>query len=220
MRIVFIGAGEIAVDTARALIDNKHEVVIIEKEQNRIEQLSDELDCSFLHGDGGRPAILREADPKRTDILFCLSDSDQANIIASLVARSMGFSQVVTSIQDADFEGICRELSLERTIVPGRTISRHLVDIVRGVDTLELSTILKDEARLFTFVARKEDAKPISDLALPEDSRVICYYRNGQFAFAEDRSALDEGDEVVILTRSDRLPDLRERWQPKQTENS
>lgn len=219
MRIVFVGAGEIAVDTARNLIQKGNEVVIIEQDRDKIERLSDELDCGFLHGDGGRPAILREADPARTDLLFCLTNSDQANIIASLVARSMGFSQVVTSIQDADFEGICHELGLEKTIVPGRTISRHLVDMARGVDTLELSTILKDDARLFTFVARKEDAKPLSELGLPEDSRVICYYRKGRFSFAEHDIRLREGDEVVILTRSDRLADLRERWQPKETED-
>lgn len=206
-------------DTARNLIQKGNEVVIIEQDRDKIERLSEELDCGFLHGDGGRPAILREADPERTDLLFCLTNSDQANIIASLVARSMGFSQVVTSIQDADFEGICRELGLEKTIVPGRTISRHLVDMARGVDTLELSTILKDDARLFTFVVQKEDAKPISELGLSEDSRVICYYRKGHFSFAEDDTRLREGDEVVILTRSDRLADLRERWQPKETDN-
>jgi len=219
MRIVFIGAGEITVDTARALIQQNHEVVIIENNRDKIDRLSDELDCGFLHGDGGRPAMLEEADPERTDVLFCLSDSDQANIIASLVARSIGFRRVVTSIQDADFEGICRELGLEKTIVPGRTISRHLVDMVRGVDTLELSTILKDEARLFTFVAGKEDAKQISELGLSEDSRVICFYRKDQFSFAEEGTRLREGDEVVILTKSDRLAKLRERWQPKQNDD-
>lgn len=94
----------------------------------RIEDLSDRLDCSFLNGDGSTPAILREVGPEQTDVLFCLTDSDQANLISGLVGRSLGFRRVILSIQDSEFEGICRELGLvEDTILPSRTISRYLL---------------------------------------------------------------------------------------------
>jgi trk system potassium uptake protein TrkA len=165
MRIVFVGAGELSVNTARLLVERGHEVVIIEADRDRIEELSEELDCSFLRGDGSRPHILREADPKHTDLLFCLTDNDQNNIIASLVGRTLGFSRMVTRIQDPDFETICLELGLEDTIIPARTISRYLADIASGVDILELSTVLKGEARFYYFKVRKEHAGKISDLA-------------------------------------------------------
>jgi len=167
MRIAFVGAGEVTVKTAEYLIERGNEVVIIERDKKRIDELSEGLDCSFLHGDGSKPAILREVNPKETDVLFCLTDDDQDNLIASLVGRSLGFKRVITSIQDPEFEGICRELGLENTIVPSRTISRYLADMVMGLDILELSTIIKDEARFFTFVAGKGDAGTVGDLKLP-----------------------------------------------------
>ena len=216
MRIVFIGAGEITVMTARSLIGEGHEVVIIEGDRERIEELSDDLDCSFLHGDGSKPAILREVDPGETDILFCLSDSDEANMIASLVGRSMGFNRVVTSIRDPELEGICSELGLTDTIIPGRTISRYLVDLVRGVDILELSTVIKNEARFFTFTAGRDDALKVSELELPENTRVICFYREDDFHLADKDTKLREKDEVVMLTTSEQLKTLQERWTPKQ----
>ena len=215
MRIAFVGAGEVTVMTAKALIKQKHEVIIIESNREKIEQLSEELDCSFLHGDGGKPAILLEAGPEQTDMLFCLSDNDQANLIASLVGRSLGFSRVVTSIEDPDFENICRELGLKETIVPARTTSRHLLNMVRGLDAVELSTVLKDEARFFTFIAEKQDAKTVAELELPEGSRVMCFYRNGKFNFANKETDLRQGDEVIVLTHSKNLPSLKERWSPK-----
>ncbi|MGE0825612.1 MAG: TrkA family potassium uptake protein [Candidatus Binatia bacterium] len=214
MRIVFVGAGELAVRTAKSLIKDGHEVVIIERDREKITELSEELDCSFLHGDGGKPAILREAGPEQTDILFCLSDNDQANIIASLVARSLGFRRVVTRIHDSEFEGICHELGLEETIIPGRTISRYLEDMVRGLHTIELGTILKNNARFFSFTVESQDAKAVAEIDFPEDTRVVCYYRGEQFYFADPETKLREGDEVILLTHSKHLPVLQERWEP------
>jgi trk system potassium uptake protein TrkA len=51
------------------------------------------------------PNILREVNPEQTDFLFCLTDSDQANVIASLVGRSLGFKRVVTSIRRSAIRG-------------------------------------------------------------------------------------------------------------------
>ncbi len=219
MRIAFVGAGEVTVMTAQTLIQQKHEVIIIESDREKIDRLSEELDCSFLHGDGGKPAILLEVGPEQTDMLFCLADNDQANLIASLVGRSMGFTRVVTSIEDPDLEEICRELGLEETIVPARTSSRHLLNMVRGLDSVELSTVLKNEARFFTFVVEKEDTKTVEELELPEESRVICYYREDQFHFADDDTPLKADDEVIILTHSKHLQELKDRWAPKEAKD-
>jgi trk system potassium uptake protein TrkA len=143
MRTVFIGAGEVSIETAKALVKKGHEVIIIETDKAKIDELSEEMDCSFLQGDGSRPDILREVNPEQTDFLFCLTDSDQANVIASLVGRSLGFKRVVTSIRDEQFEVICHELGLKDTIIPSRTISRYLEDMVGGSKNVELSTVLK-----------------------------------------------------------------------------
>jgi trk system potassium uptake protein TrkA len=100
MRFVFIGSGSLAVLTGRMLAERGHEVILIEQDLAIIDALREELDVGFLHGDGTRPAILREAGPEATDLLFCVTRDDQANIIASLVARSLGYARVVTKIED------------------------------------------------------------------------------------------------------------------------
>jgi trk/ktr system potassium uptake protein len=216
VRVVIVGAGEVSVATARQLVEKGFEVVVVETDRARIDEISEDLDCSFLHGDGSRPDVLREVDPEGTDVLLCLTDSDQVNVIAGLVGRSLGFRRVVTSITDPQFEGICGELGLDDTIVPSRTISRYLVDSVRGGGIVEISTVIKDEARFFSFAATERDAGPVADLDLPEGARVICYYRKEKFALADPETKLHRDDEVVILTHSRNLEALRRRWRPKE----
>lgn len=216
MRIVFTGAGPSTVMAARSLIERGHEVIIVELDEEKIERLSDELDCSFLHGDAGKPKILRQVDPKNCDFLFCLTNSDQANIITALLGRSMGFKRVVTSIEDAELESLCKELGLEDIIIPVRTMSQYLDNMVRGLHNIELSTLLKGDARFFTITAGKKEAVSTKELELPEDTRIVYYYRNDEFHLADKDTRYKKGDEIVILTRSEHLSELRERWEPKQ----
>jgi trk system potassium uptake protein TrkA len=220
MRVAFVGAGEMSLRTAELLIARGHEVIIIETSRDKIDEITDDFDCSFLHGDGSKPAIFREVGPEQTDALFCLTDNDQANLIASLVGRSLGFKRVITRIQDPEFEVICRELGLQDTILPSRTIGRYLADMLEGVDILELSTVIRGEARFYTFTAREEDAGAVADLDLPEKAKVVCFYREGRFSLADDQTKLRENDEVIILTHSENLPSLKERWEPRQEEPS
>jgi trk system potassium uptake protein TrkA len=216
MRIAFIGASRLTMLTAKYLSEHGHEIVIIEEDRARIDSVSGQLDCSFLNGDGANPDLLRELAPEQTDILFCLTDDDKDNLVASLVARSLKFKRIITSIHDPQFEPICRELGLEHTIVPERTVSRYLADMVRGLDVIELSTMIRDDARMFSFTAGDADAVAVEALELPEGARVICYYRDNKFALADPDTKLRSGDEVVILTHTSNIEALRERWQPHQ----
>jgi trk system potassium uptake protein len=215
MRAVFIGASQLAIATTRYLLQRNHEVVIIEREKEVIDTLTPELDCGYLHGDGSRPAVLKESDPAHTSCLYCLTGSDHANIIASLVGRSLGFKRVVTKIEDPELEHICIELGLEDIIVPSRTIARHLTEIFDGMDPLEISAKIKGDARIFSFVLRKEEESPVSELGLPKETRIICVYRDNSLLLPELETRLKAEDEIILITRLEHLPELVERWHGK-----
>lgn len=212
MRAVFIGASSLSIMTVRLLLRRGHEVVVVEQDKDLASTLPDELDCGVLHGDGTKPAILRETNPEQTEFLFCLTGNDQTNIIASLVGRTLGFKRVVTKIVDPEFEHICTELGLEDTIIPSRTIGRYLADMFEGHDMLELSAMIRDEARIFSFIAKEEDEGAISGLKLPAGSRVICLYRDDKFIVPDDESGIKTADEVVIITHQKNLKELKENW--------
>ena len=212
MRIVFVGASEVAIKTAQFLRDHDHEVVVVESDRAKIEAVSDRVDCSFLHGDGSRPDVLREAGPAQTDVLFCLTGNDQTNIIASLVGRSLGFARVVTSIRDYEFETICTELGLADIIIPSSTISRYLADMVTGSSVPEVSTLLRGEARFFSFIVRPDQEVKVKELALPPRALIMCYYREEEFRLPDGETRLRAGDEVMVLTYQQYLEEMRQRF--------
>ena len=211
MKAIFVGASPIALMTARSILKRNHEVIIIEKDKQKIDELSNILDCGFLLGDGSKPSLLRETNPEKMDVLYCLTDNDQTNIIASLVGRSLGFAKVVTQIEDPSYEHVCIELGLDATIVPSRTIGRHLADLFEGRDPLELSTMFRYDASTFSFVAKEEHVGAISDLVLPKPSRIMCIYRNEQLIIPEENEQIELCDEVIIITHRKNLEALHEQ---------
>jgi trk system potassium uptake protein TrkA len=213
VRFVFIGSGILAMLTARLLVERGHEVVIIERRLEAIELLRDEIDVGLIHGDGTRPPILREADPETTDLLFCLTNDDQSNIITSLVARSLGYRRVVTKIEDPDLEHICSELGLAGSLVPIHKIGRYLADMAEGQSIISISDMLRGDTRIFSLKIDATLVMPLGALQIPDGAKAICVYRQGdELHFAEPELELEVGDEVLLLTRARDLKTLQQRF--------
>jgi trk system potassium uptake protein TrkA len=210
MRVAIIGATPLAVQSAQLLVQRRHDVILVDRDKERLEQLGDELDCGFVHGDGSKPAILKELAPETIDILLCLTNDDQDNILAALVGRSLGFTRVVPKITDPEYQHICAELGLEDTIVPDATVARLLADLTEGRDILELSTMIRGGVRFFIFVAAED--RRVEEMDLPSNTRPILIYRDDEPMLPEPDTRLKDGDEIVLLTHADELSSLRERF--------
>jgi trk system potassium uptake protein TrkA len=127
MRVVLIGASGLAMATVGEMLEAGHEVVVVDKDKEVIEELDEQFDCSFYCGDGAKPSVLEDVGPGNTDLLLCLSDDDTSNVLAAVVAKSMDFSRVVLRLEDTDLLSICDQLGLENVIVPDRRVARELL---------------------------------------------------------------------------------------------
>ncbi|EXJ14804.1 potassium channel family protein [Imhoffiella purpurea] len=212
MRTVFVGTSSLSLSTAELLLEEGHQVVIIERDRDRIEMLADRLDAGFIHGDGTSPDVLKDAEPENTDMLFCLLDSDQANILAGLIGRSLGFARIVPRVNDPQFQRICVELGLDESVMPNRAVASHLKDLLAGERSLELSSVIRGEGAVFSAIAGEQDAGPIEDLPLPDRARIVCLYRDETFMLPEPDMRLEEGDELILIAHESALDGLQERW--------
>lgn len=213
MRIVLVGGSPLVIHCAQRLINDKHDVIIIEEEADVIEELSEKLDCSFIEGNATLPLILKETDPKTIDALLCLTKNDSVNIVVGLVGRSLEFKNVMIGIQDPDLEHVCNELGLSNTIVPIKKVSHDLVNAIYDQDAQAFENLVKGEASLFAFDARPEDAGPLGKLNLPAGAMAVWFYRGDQFHLAKTDTLLKEGDYVVVATVRSELKGLRKQFQ-------
>jgi trk system potassium uptake protein TrkA len=212
MRVVFIGTDPLAVMTAEILLEKGHDVVIIEPDEARIDELEGRLDCGFIQAEGSHPTVLREVSPKNTDILFCLDSNDRDNVLASLVAKALGFKRIFTKIDDPDFKHICIELDLENVIIPDREAAKALVDTVLGQTQADMATALSGDIRFYPFVVQAGFPPTIGELELPPQTMAIAVTQNGQSTVVTTDTRLYAGDEVVLVTHEDQMATLKERF--------
>ena len=89
MKIIIIGAGEVGFNIAQRLSEENHDVVVIDKDQNKINHLQTVIDVQAIVGSGTSPSLLQEAGIKESDIIVAATDSDEANLIACFYAQHL-----------------------------------------------------------------------------------------------------------------------------------
>ena len=88
MRIIIVGAGRTGTQLARHLIREKHDISLIESNEERARHASNRLDCLVLHDEGNSLAALEEAGIAKAEALVCVTDSDEVNMIICGLAAS------------------------------------------------------------------------------------------------------------------------------------
>ena len=86
MKIIIVGAGEVGYHIAsRMAVENK-EVVVIDRDPDAIKRLQDNVDVEAINGSGSSPVVLKAAGLKEAEILLAVTDSDESNLVACLMA--------------------------------------------------------------------------------------------------------------------------------------
>ena len=89
MKIIIVGAGEVGFHIASRLALENKDVVVIDKSATSIQRVADHLDVQTIEGSGSSPVILEQAGLKEAEILLAVTDSDETNLVACLMADTI-----------------------------------------------------------------------------------------------------------------------------------
>ena len=101
---------------------------LIERNREQIDELAEMLDCGMIHGGGTLPHVLQETYGDGSDGFMALTNTDNVNILAAAVARSIGYPRVITQLARLELLPINDQSGFGETITPHKTVARSLVD--------------------------------------------------------------------------------------------
>ncbi len=105
MKVVIVGAGEVGFHIASRLARENKDVVVIDIDPEAIRRVSDSIDVQVITGSGSSPVVLAEAGIEEAEILLAVTNSDDTNLAACLVADTISQSvKKLARIRDPDFE--------------------------------------------------------------------------------------------------------------------
>jgi len=98
MRILIIGAGNAGRHLAGKLCDMSHEVVVVDRDQERLALLEAQLDILTVRGSGSSPDVLERAELAKANLLIAVTNSDEVNLLACICAHEAGVPNTVARI--------------------------------------------------------------------------------------------------------------------------
>jgi len=133
MRIFIVGAGEVGIHIASALVLEGHDLVIIERDPKKVANLQSSMDLLAIHGDGCNPLLLKKHGIASADLLFAVSNNDAVNILASITARGMGVKQAVVRIgnQEMGKNPLVRKDDGIVPLYPERLVAEEIVGLTK-----------------------------------------------------------------------------------------
>ena len=105
MYIIILGAGEVGFHVANRLSVENKDVVVIDTNPNAIRRACESIDVQVIHGSGSSPKVLEQAGIREAEIILAVTDSDETNLIACLVANLISpTTKKLARIRNADFD--------------------------------------------------------------------------------------------------------------------
>jgi len=207
-KVIIIGAGNIGLHVAQELEREGRNVRVkmIEANKERAESAADQLDRTVvLHGDGLEHGLLREAGIHDCETVVCLTNDDEVNILASVIAKRLGGERTVALINNNTFGQLTKSLGIDSYIDPrATTVSKILRHVrrgrIRGVYSVHngAAEIIEAEALETSPLV----GKPLRDVRLPDGIIIGSIVRDDRVIQPHGDFTIETNDRVVIFAHA------------------
>ncbi|MEX2237948.1 MAG: TrkA family potassium uptake protein [Dehalococcoidia bacterium] len=215
MFIVIVGGGKVGYYLSRELIEGGHEVLVIDKDVARVQQLTDELGQDVaVRGDGCEVATLMQAGMDRADMVLAVTGDDEDNLVVCQVAnRRFNVPRTVARINNPKNEDIFRKLGIATTV---SATSAILAQIEQELPSHALIPLMKLRGGGFEIVEVKIPAgaavvgQRLRDIMLPQQSLIsLIIDTEGVPRVPNSDSVIEAEDEVIAVTKMESEGQLR-----------
>jgi len=212
MYIIIVGGGRVGYYLARALLNEGHEVLIIEKNSRFCDVINEEMGSVCIHGDGCEAATLAEVGTGRADMLVAVTGDDEDNLVACQVAKhKFNVPRTIARIRNPQNEAIFKKLGIDVTVSATNII---LEAIEKEVPTHPLTHLLTRSDKGLEIVEvrippdSKTIGKTVKEVSLPEGTKLaLIIHRDRKPIIPNPNTIIREGDQLIALT----TPELEEK---------
>ena len=219
-RVVIAGGGNIGVRLALAL-EQTNQVKIIERDPRRARQISEQLNKAIvLVGDAADEELLLEENIDNVDVFCALTNSEEANILSSMLAKRLGSHKVMALINRASYVDLVEAGSIDIAISPQQVTIGSLLAHVRRGDVAKVHSLRRGAAEAIEAIAHGKEGeskvvgRKIEDIDLPKGAAIVTLVRNEQVIIAHHDTVIETDDHVILfLTDRRKIENLEKLFQ-------
>jgi trk system potassium uptake protein TrkA len=207
VRIVIVGAGKVGMFIAGDLVENGHEVVVVERDAQQVERrraVEGLQDVEWVVADACEVDDLAHAGLERADVVLAVTGDDEDNLVTSLLAKQeFGVPRVIARVNHPANEWMFTEMwGVDIAVSAPHLLSALVEEAVTVGSMVRLLQVAGGRARLIEVTLTADSpimGRSIVDAGFPRGSSVVAIVRAGDVVVPRGDTSFHLGDEVLVL---------------------
>ncbi len=217
MKIIIVGCGKIGQTLTDVLAEEGHELVIVDEDPEVLGETESRNDVLCVEGNGANVSVLEKAGVPKGDLLIAVTDADETNILACMVARRLGCKRTIARTRNPEYSRtvtLLRDtLGLSMTVNPERKAAAEITRILRYPSFLKRDSFAKGRAEIVELpvtAGSRLDGETLMHInGLLKDHVLVCAVARGDEVFIPGGSfQLKAGDHIYVTAPTQTLLNL------------
>ena len=207
-----IGGGNVGYMLAKSLEDMKIKTKIIEKNYERCEFLSQELDKTLvINGDGTNLKLLDEEEIGSCDVAIAVTNNDERNLLCSLLVKQLGVKRVIARVSKVLNIPLFEKVGIDVAVSPKTSAINEVRNDIDETNVDILATVEQGEAEVLEILVHGEfNDKKIMDLRFPAPAIVGIIQRRANVIIPKGDTVLKTHDILIIFTKAEHVDEVKE----------
>ena len=228
MKIIIIGTGKVGFSLAEQLLNEKHDITIVDTQDSALRRATDALDIMSVKGNGVSTDTLREAGAEDADLLVAATNSDEVNMVCCLTAKHLGAKYTIARIRNPEYNStlaeLRKDLKIDMVINPERATALEISRLLRFPSAANIESFCRGRVELMGFRLQEGDFlvnQPLHALSaqVKQLSLLVCAVdRDGEVTIPNGSFVPQVGDKLYLVGQPDSLDQffrLLGRYSPK-----
>ncbi len=199
MKVIVVGGGKVGTALCRSLVEEKHDVTLIEEKEEVLSRVSRRLDIMGIVGNGANYKILEQADVGHCDIFVAISDQDEVNMISAVLAKKMGARETIVRVRNPEYSNAYFKdnnfLGFSMVVNPELLAARYIANSVDFPGALSVEHFVNGRIMLMEFKITEKSR--LCDLSLDQFRQkfgniLVCAIKRG------DQIIIPDGDDLLL----------------------
>ena len=206
MKIIVVGGGKVGTALCRSLVEENHDVVLIEEKEAVLKNITKRQDIMGIVGNGANFKILEQADVTNCDIFIALTTKDEVNMISAVLAKKMGAKETVVRVRNPEYSNAYFKdkdfLGFSLVVNPELLTARYIANSIDFPNALSVEHFVNGRVMLMEFMIA-DDSKlcqmTLSQFRKKFGNIVVCVIeRQGQLIIPDGEATLKSGDKIFV----------------------
>lgn len=223
MKIIVVGAGKVGYSLSERLIQDGHDVYLIDKSAERIKNLENTLDVALVQGNGSNLSLLQEIGLDDVGMFIAVTDSDEVNMLACSVAKIGGIPRTIARVRDNEYLkaeniGLRDRLGVDLFINPEMVTAQELLQVLQTPAALDVEDFANGKVRLIEFKLNEHEAfigKTLRELTFPPGVLVVGIMRSGEMIIPYGDTRFQKYDNVFFLGGREGIEEIEEAFEER-----